>query len=155
MTYLNAMAQEIPALKQAPEAAPESQFRMAEPRSRANHIVTSGRTAMVANISVQEPKPPDDPDSPLSFLDGRQSERTSRCADTFLLGSAVEFRFSPSNKFQSEIGGPLKGGDPGVRLIEPAAGSSPHTSLQFPACALHLPGSGLRSRSITFLVPTN
>jgi NADH-quinone oxidoreductase subunit G len=28
---------------------------------------SSGRTAMLANITVHEPKPPDDPDSPLVF----------------------------------------------------------------------------------------
>ena len=30
------------------------------------------------------------------------------------------------NKFQDEVGGSLRGGDPGVRLIEPASGVAPH-----------------------------
>jgi len=121
---LNAMAQEIPALKRAPEAAPESQFRMAGAKIPREPHRYSGRTAMVANVSVQEPKPPDDPDSPLSFsMEGNPNEPP---------GALIPFFWAPQwnsiqsvNKFQSEIGGPLKGGDPGVRLIEPAAGSSP------------------------------
>ena len=30
------------------------------------------------------------------------------------------------NKFQDEVGGPLRGGDPGIRLIEPTSGPAPH-----------------------------
>src|SRR5262249_57333533 len=38
----------------------------------------SGRTAMFANITVHEPKPPDDPDSPLSFsMEGYQGQPPS------------------------------------------------------------------------------
>jgi NADH-quinone oxidoreductase subunit G len=78
----------------------------------------SGRTAMLANISVHEPKPPDDPDSALSF----SMESGPGIVPTPL----KPFFWAPGwnsvqavNKFQVEIGGPLHGGDPGVRLIEP------------------------------------
>ena len=74
-----------------------------------------------AQIDVNEPKPPDDPDSPLSFsMEGTPVEPP---------GALIPFFWSPgwnsiqaTNKFQSEIAGALKGGDPGVRLIEPASG---------------------------------
>ena len=36
------------------------------------------------------------------------------------------------NKFQGEIGGPLRGGDPGVRLIEPSQESRGSTSPAIP-----------------------
>jgi NADH-quinone oxidoreductase subunit G len=85
----------------------------------------SGRTAMLANISVHEPKPPDDPDSALAF---------SMESDPGLAPPSLNpFFWAPGwnsiqavNKFQSEIGGPLRGGDPGIRLIEPSSTQSWH-----------------------------
>src|SRR5207245_626985 len=72
----------------------------------------------LANLSVHEPKPPDDADSPLAF----SMESGIQPAPPAL----IPFFWSPGwnsiqsvNKFQDEIGGPLRGGDPGVRLIEP------------------------------------
>src|ERR1700722_17297548 len=73
---------------------------------------------MHANISVHEPKPPDDRDSALAF----SMESGPEPAPPAL----IPFFWSPGwnsiqsvNKFQIEIGGALRGGDPGVRLIEP------------------------------------
>jgi NADH-quinone oxidoreductase subunit G len=78
----------------------------------------SGRTSMLANISVHEPKPPEDLDSALAF----SMESGPQAPPPPL----IPFFWSPGwnsiqsvNKFQAEIGGPLRGGDPGVRLIEP------------------------------------
>ncbi len=83
----------------------------------------SGRTAMLANISVHEPKPPDDPDSALAF----SMESGPESAPP----SLIPFFWAPGwnsvqavNKFQSEVGGPLRGGDPGIRLIEPPSAQS-------------------------------
>ena len=80
----------------------------------------SGRTSMLANISVHEPKPPVDPDSALAF--------SMESGPGVAPPSLIPFFWAPGwdsaqavNKFQSEIGGPLRGGDPGVRLIEPSA----------------------------------
>jgi NADH-quinone oxidoreductase subunit G len=78
----------------------------------------SGRTAMLANINVSEPKPPIDPDSPLSFtMEGLRGMPPS---------SMIPFFWSPGwnsvqsiNKYQQEVGGELRGGDPGVRCFEP------------------------------------
>jgi NADH-quinone oxidoreductase subunit G len=73
---------------------------------------------MFANIDVHEPKPPDDPDSALKFsFEGARVQPPP---------ALIPFFWSPGwnsiqslNKFQEEVGGPLKGGVPGVRLIEP------------------------------------
>ena len=83
----------------------------------------SGRTAMLANINVSEPKPPEDPDSPLSYtMEGSRQQPPS---------SAIPFFWSPGwnsvqsvNKYQEEVGAALRGGDPGLRLLEPAANAS-------------------------------
>lgn len=79
---------------------------------------------MRADISVHEPKPPEDDDSPLAFsmegFDGRPA------ADLIPRFWDPGWNSVQSlNKFQSEIGGPLRGGDPGQRLIEPAPDAEP------------------------------
>jgi len=81
----------------------------------------SGRTAMLANISVHEPKPPDDPDSPLSFsMEGYTAPAQPPPPLTPFFWTPGWNSYQAVNKFQSEIGGPLRGGDPGVRLIDAA-----------------------------------
>jgi len=112
----------------AVEMAPFTALPQVAPSRRAGGKIArepnrySGRTAMLANISVHEPKPPDDPDSALSF----SMESGLGSAPPSLL----PFFWAPgwnsiqaTNKFQSEVGGPLRGGDPGVRLIEPSSRS--------------------------------
>ncbi len=115
---LAAMATALPQLTPARDAAPSARFRIAGAKVPRSSHRSSGRTAMLANINVSEPKPPDDPDSPLSF----SMEGTS-CHPP---GSLIPFVWSPgwnsiqaTNKYQKEIGGSLHGGDPGVRMFNP------------------------------------
>jgi NADH-quinone oxidoreductase subunit G len=86
---------------------------------RQSHRYT-GRTAMHADIEVSEPKPPADEDTPLAFTmegyDGRPP--AGLISRIWAPGWNSE---QALNKFQSEIGGSLRGGDPGRRLIEPPA----------------------------------
>ena len=114
-----AMAAAIPALAQVPRIAPGAAFRIAGEKVPREPHRYSGRTAIHANIDVHEPKPPDDLDTPLSFsMEGTPVQPPS---------ALIPFFWSPgwnsiqaTNFYQSEIAGPLRGGDPGVRLIEPA-----------------------------------
>lgn len=116
-----AMATEFPALAQIRRAAPPASFRMAGEKVPREPQRYSGRTAMLANISVHEPKPPDDPDTPLSFsMEGSLDQPPA---------ALIPFFWSPgwnsiqaTNFYQNEIAGPLRGGDSGVRLIEPTPG---------------------------------
>ncbi|HEY1007782.1 MAG TPA: NADH-quinone oxidoreductase subunit NuoG [Sphingobacteriaceae bacterium] len=79
----------------------------------------SGRTAMQAHHHVSEPKPPEDPDSPLSFtMEGFRGIPPAPLTPYF---------WSPGwnsaqavNKYQVEIGGPLHGFHAGVRLLDQA-----------------------------------
>lgn len=108
----------IPELAGIVQAAPPAAFRMADARIPREPHRYSGRTAMLANISVHEPKPPDDFDSPLSFsMEGNPDQPPV---------ALIPFFWSPGwnsiqavNKYQSEIAGPLRGGATGTRLIEP------------------------------------
>jgi NADH-quinone oxidoreductase subunit G len=78
---------------------------------------------MLANINVSEPKPPEDPDSPLSYtMEGSRQMPPS---------SAIPFFWSPGwnsvqsvNKYQEEIGAALRGGDPGLHLLQPTKGAT-------------------------------
>jgi len=116
--FTNALADEMPILSGITEIAPPPGFRMAKQKIPREPHRYSGRTAMHANIDVSEPKPPEDPDSPLTFtMEGYRGEPPS---------SIIPFFWSPGwnsaqsiNKYQIEVGGPLHGGDPGVRIFEP------------------------------------
>ncbi len=119
---LAACAKTIPGFLGILQAAPPANFRVEGEKIPRQPHRYSGRTAMLANISVHEPKPPDDPDSPLAFsMEGYPGEPPA---------ALITHYWSPGwnsvqalNKFQEEVGGPLRGGDPGVRLLEAAPGS--------------------------------
>jgi NADH-quinone oxidoreductase subunit G len=105
-------------LAPALDAAPSATFRMTGAKVPRSPHRASGRTAVLANINVSEPKPPDDPDSPLAFSMEGTSDHPP--------GSLIPFVWAPgwnsiqaTHTYQQEVGGPLRGGDPGVRMFEP------------------------------------
>src|SRR5579859_6329217 len=112
-----AISEEESLLKGVDTITPPSNFRISGQRIPREPHRYSGRTAMNAGINVSEPKPPQDPDSSLSYtMEGYRGEAPS---------SMIPFFWSPGwnsiqavNKYQEEVGGHLKGGDPGLRLIE-------------------------------------
>ncbi len=116
-----ALCSDIPGLAPVREAAPPAAFRIVGEKVAREPYRFSGRTAIYAHLTVHEPPPPPDPDSPLAFtMEGYQDQPPS---------SLIPFFWAPGwnsiqsvNKFQSEIDGPLRGGDPGVRMFEPQAG---------------------------------
>ncbi|PCJ28678.1 MAG: NADH-quinone oxidoreductase subunit G [SAR86 cluster bacterium] len=77
----------------------------------------SGRTAMRANLSVHEPKQPQDDESVMSFsMEGISSQK-----DASLMASAWAPRWNSNqsiSKFQDEVNGELKQAHPGSLLIE-------------------------------------
>ena len=99
-------------------AAPLASFRIKGLKMAREPLRYSGRTAMRANISVHEPRQPQDPDSPFAFsMEGYSGSAEDR--------QQIPFAWSPGwnspqawNKFQDEVGGHLRAGDPGVRLLD-------------------------------------
>ena len=80
----------------------------------------SGRTSMHADRDVNVPTPPEDPDAPLSFsMEGFHGPPPAALISRYWAPGWNSVQ--ALNKFQEEVGGPLRGGDPGQRLIEPAA----------------------------------
>lgn len=116
-----ACEQATPALKGIVDAAPDASFRIKGLRVAREPHRYSGRTAMRANLSVHEPRAPQDADSPLAFsMEGYSGTQEDR--------QMVPFAWSPGwnspqawNKFQDEVGGHLRAGDPGVRLFKVSA----------------------------------
>jgi NADH-quinone oxidoreductase subunit G len=122
-----ACAHAIPALAGIVKAAPNARFRMAGTRVPRQPHRYSGRTAMHANRDVHESRPPQDPDSPLAFSMEGVTTQAPKPAPLIPMFWAPSWN-SPQavNRFQQEIGGHLRGGDPGERLIHPAtAAASP------------------------------
>ncbi len=120
---VSSMTDTIPAFSKIKGHMPDADFRMLNQKIKRQTIRFSGRTAMNANIAVSEPKPPQDPDSPLTFsMEGSDESPPS---------SLVPYYWTPGwnsvqsmNFYLDEPNGSLKGGDPGIRLIETAENSS-------------------------------
>ncbi|MBC2656514.1 NADH-quinone oxidoreductase subunit NuoG [Pseudomonas sp. MSSRFD41] len=100
------------------DAAPSAAFRIKGLKLAREPLRYSGRTAMRANQSVHEPRTSQDPDTAFAYsMEGYSGSAEPR--------SQVPFAWSPGwnspqawNKFQDEVGGHLRAGDPGTRLIE-------------------------------------
>ena len=110
----------LPQLEGIVEAAPDASFRIRGQKLARSPIRYSGRTAMRADISVHEPRQPQDIDTPFAFsMEGNNSPLADRQQIPFARAPGWN---SPQawNKFRAEVGGKLRFGDPGIRLIEEA-----------------------------------
>ncbi|MHB0819934.1 NADH-quinone oxidoreductase subunit NuoG [Stutzerimonas stutzeri] len=114
-----------PSLAAIVDAAPLASFRIKGLKLARQPLRYSGRTAMRANISVHEPRQPQDQDSPFAYsMEGYGGTVEDR--------QQVPFAWSPGwnspqawNKLQDEVGGHLRAGDPGVRLFHPTHAGLP------------------------------
>lgn len=114
------LARQLPVLRAAVACAPNAKFRVAEERVARQPHRYSGRTAMWSNVSVHEPKPADDPNSPFAFsMEGLLGEGVSRPIPSPLLNRYWAPNWNSVqalNKFQSEVGAELASGPIGIRL---------------------------------------
>ncbi|QPD04481.1 MAG: NADH:ubiquinone oxidoreductase, chain G [Candidatus Nitrospira kreftii] len=112
-----AIAGEFPLLRRIGETAPPAPFRISDQKiPRAPHRF-SGRTALPMLETIHEPQPPDDPESPLAF----SMEGTPEHPPSPLIPFFWSSRWNSSeavNKFQDEVGGPLRNENTGIRLFE-------------------------------------
>lgn len=129
---VESLAREMPVFAPVAYLSPPASFRIAgEAIPRQPHRY-SGRTAMHAQVSVHEPQPPADPDSPLSFsMEGYEGQPPPPLIPRFW---APRWNSVQSvNKFQEEVAGPLRGGNPGKRLVEPRIGAQARYFAEVPA----------------------
>jgi NADH-quinone oxidoreductase subunit G len=116
---LATLAKTMPAFKPVLDAAPPAMVRIVGQKIPRQPLRFSGRTAIHANVDVNEPQPPEDPDSPLAFsMEGYERRPPAALIPRYWTPGWNSVQ--ALNKFQSEVGGALVGGDPGQRLIEPA-----------------------------------
>jgi NADH-quinone oxidoreductase subunit G len=82
----------------------------------------SGRTSMHANVNVHEAPPPADPDAPFAFsMEGYAGAPPAASIPRYWAPGWNSVQ--ALNRFQAEIAGPLRGGEPGRRIFERAAGA--------------------------------
>jgi NADH-quinone oxidoreductase subunit G len=116
---LVAVAEAVPALAGVADAAPSSGFRATGQRVPRETHRASGRTAVLAQIRLHEPPPPADHDSPLAHsMEGYPGQPPPPLQPFFW--SPGWNSIQSLNRFQEEVGGPLRGGDSGVRVLSPA-----------------------------------
>jgi NADH-quinone oxidoreductase subunit G len=132
------LIEDMPELQGVKDIAPRSEFLIHGQRiPRQPHRYT-GRTAMKANEDIHERKPEPDPDSPLSFsMEGFRGEPPPPLIPFYW--SAGWNSVQALNKFQAEVGGPLRGGDPGIRLVK---SSSKNFEYFTPVTETGAPGEG-------------
>jgi NADH-quinone oxidoreductase subunit G len=114
---------DLPVFEGVLRVAPKGDARFGGQRLPRQTLRNTSRTSIRANISVSEPGIPNDPDSPFTFsMEGYRG---------LVPGSVLPSATAPGwnsvqglTKFQDEVGGTLRGGDPGVRLIEPSGRSA-------------------------------
>ncbi|MFM5830756.1 NADH-quinone oxidoreductase subunit NuoG [Aeromonas veronii] len=114
----HACATSNPLLATMLEAAPNAGLRIRGMRLAREPHRYSGRTSMLADQNVSEPRVAQDPDSPFNFsMEGYAGARQPLPQVPFAWAPGWN---SPSawNKFQDEVGGKLRAGDPGRRLLE-------------------------------------
>ncbi len=130
--FINALIEDYPQLSAVKEAAPDASFRIAGQKIPRQSHRYSGRTSMLAHINVSEPKPPEDPDTPMSFtMEGYQGPQPGAVLSRYWYPGWNSVQ--ALNKFQIEVGGGLHDGRPGVRVLDLSAKEGMDYFRQIPA----------------------
>ncbi len=117
-SFFRELVHEIPVFGRIASVSAPASFRVGGLKIPRQSHRYSGRTAMRANVAVSEIGVVPDIDSPLSF----SMEGFSRLTPAALMSSFWTPGWNSAQaitRFQDEVNGPLEGGDPGIRLIEP------------------------------------
>lgn len=113
------LSDDLPVFSKLKNYMPGADFRMLNAKIPRQAIRFSGRTAMNAHIAVSEPKLPEDIDSPLAFsMEGQPENPPSSLVPFYWMPgwNSVQAMYN----YMDEPDSSLKGGDPGIRLIETA-----------------------------------
>lgn len=102
-----------------PEVAPQAGFRVDGAKVAREPSRYSGRTSIDADRELHEPKPPEDHDSALSYTMEGVATEVPPALHPVYWAPRWNSHQQATTKFQDEAGGHLRGGDPGLRLIEP------------------------------------
>ncbi len=128
-----ATAGAVPAFARVIEAAPPAGLRLIGQKVPRQPERFSGRTAMQAHLTVHEPPPPEDPDTPMQFSMEGYRGKTIPSPLRSQMWEPGWHSNQALNKSQDEVGGPLRDEWPGVRLIEAAASAGDSWFDEMPA----------------------
>ena len=121
---VSATATAAPELARMGEVAPSASFRLIGQKFPRQSERCSGRTSLLSHLTMHEPPPPVDEDSPLAFtMEGYRGPLPSPLISQFWAPGWNSIQ--ALNTYQEEVGGPLRDEMPGVRLIEPVATKAP------------------------------
>jgi NADH-quinone oxidoreductase subunit G len=112
----DSLADAYPVFSKIKGQMPDAGFRYYNEKIARQTSRFSGRTAMNANLNVSEPMPPEDADSPMKFsMEGYKG---------YPPAEIIPYYWSPGwnsaqsvNKYLEEPDGPVKDGNPGVKLF--------------------------------------
>ncbi|RJF77923.1 NADH-quinone oxidoreductase subunit NuoG [Rhodopseudomonas palustris] len=123
---------ERPDLVGVADAAPDADFMMAYGQVTRAPRPYSGRTADDRAGQFADAAPPLDPDSPLTF--GIKGARGTAVPPPLITSYKTAGQHSANNvtRFVEEIGGPLRGGDPGAMLLKAGEASLPNAAAPAP-----------------------
>ena len=131
---ISAIVADCPQFAGIEDAAPSTSFRKSGMRFPRSPHRYSGRTALYANVDVREKRPEVDADSPLGYsMEGYYGEQTPPALMAYAWTPGWDSNQAAITRFQDEVGGHLKGGDPGKRLIV----ANGHDEPEFAAAELH------------------
>jgi NADH-quinone oxidoreductase subunit G len=114
---VDSLCRDLPVFRPLRDALPTADLRIGGRKIPRQPERYSGRTAMVADLTMHEPPPPSDPDSPFAFT----MEGSHQIVPLPLKPQVWAPRWNSNqalNKFQEEVGGPLRDEMIGPRLIE-------------------------------------
>lgn len=113
---VNEISIEIPGLAEIINVAPNADFRVSEMKIPRQTTRFSGRTSMQANITVSEPKPPEDRNSPLAFtMEGFHGIPPSELTPYYWAPGWNSVQ--ANNKYMIELNNVLKGKNAGIKLF--------------------------------------
>jgi len=114
---VEAIAQAISLFEPILYLAPPAMYRIAGEKIARQPHRYSGRTAISANVTVVEPPPPDDPNTPMAFsMEGFYGHLPAPLMPRFWAPGWNSIQ--SLNKFQQEVGGPLTDGNAGRLLLQ-------------------------------------
>jgi len=105
-----------PIFADLPQDAPLATFRINGQKIARQPLRVSGHTSLYADRNVNEPLPTADPDTPLAFsMEGSAQQPPTALVTRYWAPGWNSVQ--ALNRFQEEIGGPLRGGSEGVGLL--------------------------------------
>ena len=135
-----ACAAAFPALAAIIDVAPAAGFRIDGLKIPRQTHRRSGRTAATAHIDIHEPQPQADADSALAFSMEGDAYDAPAALRPYSWAPGWNSNGQSIAKFQDEVGGALRGCDPGLRLFEPRLAAKVEWFQRIPEPAPALPG---------------